>query len=477
MRYIPRFIEFDGVTYEIPEGNLRFVIGANGTRKSTVMRILQGFLRSDFSSFDFGSFKTSRILFTGICESLYQQSLKSIKFDFHAEVLFYQNSETDEFCFYLGELCILRNNEWIIKYNGQPNLVISYVRNSISKLFINEKASSQLWNDIKLLIKDLYSISSVNSYRIVRNDLELYFSNLGSFYHFNSDSLSQLKIENNILDITPNFLIGLFFAESELIQQIESYFITNSNLFSDKVDCNVRSSRANHVIIELFKSKYKEDLLLYNPVFLVQNNVHKIENLPNLNNVIKFLDSNPSLSFGPFSGVRISKRADYYSFEVTSPEGSIIDISQIGMGLRSLLLLLLSPDVVGSFVQDPGIYDQVMISENLIFLEEPEAFMHPNLIGFLADILLQVSQSNKLFVETHSDHLIRAVQLAIIKRDFSIDSSAISIMNFGRDGSQYLYKTVGFSDLGQLSEPLYPGFNDQVAEMTLEYLRLLGNSN
>jgi predicted ATPase len=99
--------------------------------------------------------------------------------------------------------------------------------------------------------------------------------------------------------------------------------------------------------------------------------------------------------------------------------------------------------------------------------------MHPNLQEMLGKILFNISVENRVFVETHSEYIIRVIQNQVANPSQRVGPNDVAILNFGREDASYKSKVVTFKSDGTLSEPLFPGFNDVIAGLTLEQLRLL----
>jgi predicted ATPase len=109
-----------------------------------------------------------------------------------------------------------------------------------------------------------------------------------------------------------------------------------------------------------------------------------------------------------------------FSFGTGIDESNAYRPTNVGFGLAYSL-----PIVVACLASSDG---------GLVLLENPEAHLHPRgqmAMGRL--VALAASAGVQVLVETHSDHLLNGVRLAVKVRD--IDPSAVKLHFFGRDPS------------------------------------------
>ena len=105
-----------------------------------------------------------------------------------------------------------------------------------------------------------------------------------------------------------------------------------------------------------------------------------------------------------------------------------------------------------------------------LFIENPEAHLHPLAQSRLMQLLCKIPSENnvQIFIETHSEHILNSVRLCSLKDEFPIATPDISIHFFDKD---YSVKYLAIDNNAQLSEwPL--GFFDQQERDLAEILKL-----
>ena len=135
----------------------------------------------------------------------------------------------------------------------------------------------------------------------------------------------------------------------------------------------------------------------------------------------------------------------------------------VGFGIPYVL-----PIIIMILTAQPG---------DCLIIENPEAHIHPRGQAELGRLLALCAQSGvQLFVETHSDHIINGVRVAVKKKQIDRHNVAISFFNrVSTDSSAPIYEqysvcdTINIDDNGELSS--YPeGFLDEWNNQLLELL-------
>lgn len=98
-------------------------------------------------------------------------------------------------------------------------------------------------------------------------------------------------------------------------------------------------------------------------------------------------------------------------------------------------------------------------SGTLCLIENPEACLHPHGQTNIAELAVRaISEDLQLFIETHSDHFIDEVRIAVRKNRLS--SSEIVIHYFGRKNRNATVKSLTIDQDGRIAS-WPPGFCDQ----------------
>ncbi len=120
----------------------------------------------------------------------------------------------------------------------------------------------------------------------------------------------------------------------------------------------------------------------------------------------------------------------------------------------------------------PVIVGLLMPKGTLCLIENPEAHLHPKGQTKLAELAARAAVFGlQVIVETHSDHFIDGIRIAV--RDGLIESQNVAIHYFEREGSKSVVNSPTIDLDGRLSE-WPPGFFDQ---HEINLIRLLGPIN
>jgi len=94
-------------------------------------------------------------------------------------------------------------------------------------------------------------------------------------------------------------------------------------------------------------------------------------------------------------------------------------------------------------------------------IENPEAHLHPSAQSKVGRFLAMVANSGvNVIIETHSDHIINGLQLAVLNREIKYDEVTINYFSHNEDSRQPEVQPISISEKGELSD--WPsGFFDQ----------------
>jgi predicted ATPase len=119
--------------------------------------------------------------------------------------------------------------------------------------------------------------------------------------------------------------------------------------------------------------------------------------------------------------------------------------SNVGFGYSSIL-----PIIVTGLIAQPG---------EKIIIENPEIHLHPKAQSVLIEFLVKVSKTGvQVFIESHSDHILNAVRIAVLKQKLTPEET--NILYFENNRKRFVHK-IPIQDDGRIEE--WPeGFFDQM---------------
>jgi predicted ATPase len=151
-------------------------------------------------------------------------------------------------------------------------------------------------------------------------------------------------------------------------------------------------------------------------------------------------------------------RKEYEVLVQTRAGGTKVNLPDVGFGVSQIL-----PVVVQCFYAQPN---------TTILLEQPEIHLHPAVQMTLADLFIEAVQSREngaeraiqLIVESHSEHLLRRLQLRIAERAISPDDVALYWCKVGSEGA--VLEPLKTNLLGDIENWPDNFFGDEIGEMT-----------
>lgn len=139
------------------------------------------------------------------------------------------------------------------------------------------------------------------------------------------------------------------------------------------------------------------------------------------------------------------------------------NISDVGFGVSQILPILVQM--------------AVMSSEELLLIEQPELHLHPRAQSKFGEILADAIKSGRrLIIETHSEHIIRSIQLAIsnktakISTSHKLDKEQVKII-YLQSGKEDPMKIMDINEYGEFTEEWPTGFFDESYNNSLKIIR------
>jgi predicted ATPase len=170
--------------------------------------------------------------------------------------------------------------------------------------------------------------------------------------------------------------------------------------------------------------------------------------LMNFNSAIKELGIADEIKLETNSSIPVTE----LKVKIANSWNSIIDVGY-GVGLQIPILLQV-------------IISSILNSKDILIIEQPEIHLHPALHSKFIEILIKYSGSTKLIIETHSEHIIRKLQV-LAKKEI-INSEEIKIYYFKNNNGTFDITKHRILHSGKL-EPVFPkGFYDNSYSLSKE---------
>lgn len=112
-----------------------------------------------------------------------------------------------------------------------------------------------------------------------------------------------------------------------------------------------------------------------------------------------------------------------------------------------------------------AMYAEIEKKPKTFLIEQPEVHLHPKLQAKFIDTLLKMGNRNNYIIETHSEHIIRMLQLIVKEKKHGLKSEDISIHYFRRGDKEFTISEHPILPTGQLNTPFPPGFFDTSYEL------------
>jgi predicted ATPase len=138
-------------------------------------------------------------------------------------------------------------------------------------------------------------------------------------------------------------------------------------------------------------------------------------------------------------------------------QNSWVPLAEMGFGISKIFFFLLT-----------------LSAYKLVFIEEPESNLHPDLQSKLADILQSFSGSNtKFIIETHSEYLIRKLQYLVAINKIKKEDVLIHYFPSASNRQQSTQiKTIRIKRDGGIDGDFGAGFFDEAANIIKDLFNL-----
>lgn len=97
---------------------------------------------------------------------------------------------------------------------------------------------------------------------------------------------------------------------------------------------------------------------------------------------------------------------------------------------------------------------------SIIMLEQPEVHLHPRLHAKLIETLVSLSNNTTYFIETHSEHIIRKLQVLVKEKRYDLSPEDVTIHYLSRKKKMTEVTVHKINEIGQLVPNIPSGFFD-----------------
>ncbi|MGL6300661.1 AAA family ATPase [Aeromonas caviae] len=143
-------------------------------------------------------------------------------------------------------------------------------------------------------------------------------------------------------------------------------------------------------------------------------------------------------------GIKISTaRTNDIIHRITVKQQNVtVELTDVGFGISQVLPILV----------------QALLSPHntITIIEQPEIHLHPKMQAWLTNALvnISISENKKFIIETHSDTIIKRLQILFLEPNNGFDKQNLNIFHLERDGDGYTkLNNVPFNDLGEIQWP------------------------
>jgi predicted ATPase len=131
-------------------------------------------------------------------------------------------------------------------------------------------------------------------------------------------------------------------------------------------------------------------------------------------------------------------------------KGFWANITDVGYGVSLQLPILFQAILSEKFSKN----------KETLLIEQPEVHLHPSLQSKFIETLLSLGERNKYFIETHSEHIIRKLQVLIKNNEFDLTSKDVTIHYFKGGSDKFEITSHTINENGKLAPKFPSGFFD-----------------
>jgi predicted ATPase len=169
----------------------------------------------------------------------------------------------------------------------------------------------------------------------------------------------------------------------------------------------------------------------------------------------------------------------FYKVKLYQNNGKKIDLVDMGFGSGQILTILLKiSNTINQLKTIPKIFKRYanrdQMTRAIIIIEEPESNLHPQFQSIMAELISECYKEYKIkfIIETHSEYLIRKLQLLVADTADILNKEDVLIYYMDIENSNANIKKIFIEENGILSDKFGTGFFDEAANQALDLMTI-----
>ena len=322
--------------------------------------------------------------------------------------------------------------------------------------FINTYFENELLGDLKLLFPDNREeeddhydlISRVRTCTLLYNSKKR-----KKIFEFNKVEFSKKGFLSFIDPTTLKRECDRF--EDESLFYETALFLINQNLIEFNLKnvkyLNPLSSNPKRIYLNKdAQSEYeKSDLEKFTN--LVTTNQISSSNIKRFNKILK--------DYGIADGIKVNNSKK-------------LPVSELRVKVKSLTSNIFDVGY-GVSLQIPMIFEAFIAEQEggaTFIIEQPEVHLHPKLQAKFIETLLKLGDQNNYIIETHSEHIVRMLQVLTKKKSFDLSNEETQILYFIRGENKFEVSEHKLDKDGKMLNQFPSGFYDTSYNLTKELM-------
>lgn len=166
--------------------------------------------------------------------------------------------------------------------------------------------------------------------------------------------------------------------------------------------------------------------------------------------------------------------SNLFQIMLVNREGVESNILDVGFGISQVLPIV--TQIIRSLIWSQKYIMGKEINEETIYIEQPELHLHPAAQADLADLfvncVLESNNGKRIVIETHSEHLIRKLQVLIADKNNMFTNEMIKIYYLDKDEQGVAnVEEMKILPNGKFEKRWPSGFFDKAHELSMELLK------